>query len=350
MSSEKEQGPDLREHVAAILRGHEYKVATDVVLEGRSGACHELGLVGEKFDGLTTFRVVVACLEQGRPIDDDVVCKLASEVADLSASKGIAVSLAGWNVQAAQVAAQTHIELWGPRELATQMGRISHMGRTSLCASQRTRAEVPRQGLAFAVDDEVALRRIERFTRGPRGSVPEEISWLGSLWLPTWSLRLGLMRDEGHLRRIPRVTRVWNSYEALTGRFTYGSLTPLDLVDVDLARGHVRPTLKASKVKELLITNWTNWREDAAYAAKKRHAAALTMMGIPLPAYELAIEDTTLAYHPLWVAFMSRDGQQRLMVLDGVTGREQPGLSRVLADNPQHIYAPHGPLAWSSDL
>ena len=343
MSSEKEHGPDLKEYVAAILRGHEYKVGADVVLEGRSGARHELDLVGEKFDGLTTFRVVVACVDGGRMIDREDVSQLASEVADTAASKGIAVSLSGWNVQAARAAAEAHIDLWGRDELA------AHLGRISLCGSQRPHAEAPRRGIAFAVEDEAALQRMERLAKGKRGSVGEEITWFGPLWLPAWSLRLGLVRDEGHLRTCPRVTRVWNDYEALTGRFTYGTSVPQILVDVELARGYVRPILKASKVKELLGATWTNWRQETTYAAKKRHAATLTMMGIPLPSHELAIEATTLIYVPLWVAFMSRGDNERVVVLDGMDAREQPGLSRVLVANPQHISVPNGPIVWSSN-
>jgi hypothetical protein len=343
MSSENEHGPDLKEYVAAILRGHEYKVGADVVLEGRSGARHELDLVGEKFDGLTTFRVLVACVDGGRMIDREDVSRLASDVADTAASKGIAVSLSGWNVQAARAAAEVHIDLWGRDELAAQLGRIS------LCGSPRPHAEAPRRGIAFAVEDEAALHRMERLVKGKRGSVREEIKWFGSLWLPTWSLRLGLMRDEGHLRRAPRVTRVWNDYEALTGRYTYGTSVPQVLVDVDLTRGYVRPILRASKVKERLNATWTSWHQESTYAGKKRHAATLAMMGIPLPAHELAIEATTLIYVPLWVAFMSRGEQERVVVLDGIDAREQPGLSRVLVDNPQHISVPNGPVAWSSD-
>ena len=180
-------------------------------------------------------------------IDREDVSQLASEVADTAASKGIAVSLSGWrNVQAARATAEAHIDLSGRDELA------AHLGRISLCGSQRPHAEAPRRGIAFAVEDEAALQRMERLAKGKRGAVGEEITWFGPLWLPAWSLRLGLVRDEGHLDRVPRVARVWNDYEALTGRFTYGTSVPQILVDVELARGYVRPILKASKVKELL--------------------------------------------------------------------------------------------------
>ncbi|MGA2037424.1 MAG: restriction endonuclease, partial [Acidimicrobiales bacterium] len=282
MSTERDKGRDLEERVAAILRGHDYKVATNVVLKGRSGARHELDVVGDTFDGLTSFRVVVECKAWARPIDKDIVYRLASELADLGAARGIIASLSSWTPQAVQAANQAHIELWGPDELKARLRHVA------LSETQLPHVQDSAQGLAFVVESEVARSQIERIAKGKRRVGREEITWFGPLWLPTWSLRLGLVRMQGHLRRVPRATRVWNSYEALTGRCTRTYLVPPLLVDVDLACGHLPPVLNVAKVEDRLTTSWTRWRQVTSGEAKKQHAAMLAKMGVPVPVYGLA--------------------------------------------------------------
>ena len=143
MSTAIDKGRDLEQRMAAFLRNHGYEVSTNLTIEGRSGANHELDVVGDKEDGLTSFRIVVECKAWASPIDKEVVYKLSAELADLGAAKGVIASLSGWTVQAGQAATQAHIELWGPEELASRLGNLA------LSEMQIPRTRVLAEGFAF---------------------------------------------------------------------------------------------------------------------------------------------------------------------------------------------------------
>ena len=90
-----EVGRDLEQRVAAFLAGHGYATRCNVVLEGRSGGRHEIDVLAEKSDALTTFRVGVECKAWQQPIEKDVISKLHYVAGDLGLNKAIVVSLAG---------------------------------------------------------------------------------------------------------------------------------------------------------------------------------------------------------------------------------------------------------------
>ena len=66
---DSDRGRALEQQIGAFLTQHGYAVRCNVMVEGRSGARHELDVVGDKSDGLTTFRLVVECKAWKAPID-----------------------------------------------------------------------------------------------------------------------------------------------------------------------------------------------------------------------------------------------------------------------------------------
>jgi hypothetical protein len=272
-----------------------------------------------------------SCKAWESPIDKDVVYKLASELADLGAAKGVIATLSGWTVQAAQAAAQANIEMWGPEELASRMGQLSmnqlHQGPKQLIAT----------GLFFNVNHEQAFAPVRRMAKGTLGVGKEEVTSYGPLWLPTWSMQLGITRNEGFLKKTPRVTQVWNGYEALACTCAFASTSPPNFVDVNLEDCEIRPTLKVSEVVKLLNSMVSKWRQTTKPEVKKQLAASLARSGIHVPLSSLAVEASTLVYLPLWVAILNKRGQERVIAVDGVTGIESRQLSGILTRNAQQV-------------
>lgn len=75
-SSAAQRGRALEQQVAAYFASHGYHVETDRVLVGRSGGRHEIDVLGDKSDALTSFRVAVEYKAWNSPIEKDVVSKL----------------------------------------------------------------------------------------------------------------------------------------------------------------------------------------------------------------------------------------------------------------------------------
>jgi hypothetical protein len=330
VTTTQDRGRALEQQIGAFLTQHGYAVRCNVMVEGRSGARHELDVVGDKSDGLTTFRLVVECKAWKAPIDKDVIYKLAGVLADLGAAKGIIAALSGWTAQAAQVAGQANIELWGPEELTARLGQVP-VNDVRFAAAQ-----VQALGSPFATDGVAARQLVERIARGTLGIGREEVIWFGPIWLPVWVLQLGITRVQG-FRQVPRVTRSWNRYEALAGTYLDKSEQPPNLVPIDVGRAHVRPRLTDAKIRDGLLARVERYRSVTTDAAKQRHAASLTQLGVQLPLRSLASETSQLTYSPLWCAFLRKGSQERLVAIGGVSGKERPALSGVLTTNSQWV-------------
>src|SRR5437879_4414682 len=78
-----EKGHELERRIAAYFESHGYVCERNVINRGRSGAPHELDIVAQKTDGITSFRLAVECKAwQGR-IEKDVVAKFDYVLKDL---------------------------------------------------------------------------------------------------------------------------------------------------------------------------------------------------------------------------------------------------------------------------
>ncbi|HUK78140.1 MAG TPA: restriction endonuclease, partial [Thermoleophilia bacterium] len=173
-----EKSRRLEAEVAHALAAGGYAARRNVVREGRSGARHEIDVLAEKGDGLTTFSLMVECKAWDRPVDKEVLAKAAFVGADVGADKTIVVALQGATGGAALSAAELGVELWGPEELERRLGRVA------LADLGAARAQTA-LGFAVAVDHARAARLAERErAKGMLGLGAEEVAWFGLLWLP----------------------------------------------------------------------------------------------------------------------------------------------------------------------
>lgn len=78
-----EKGQELERKIESFFQLNGYKTQRNVVLEGKSGGKHEIDVLAEKSDGITTFRVMVECKAWNKPIEKDVVSKVSYVVRDL---------------------------------------------------------------------------------------------------------------------------------------------------------------------------------------------------------------------------------------------------------------------------
>jgi hypothetical protein len=324
MSAEPGKGRQLEQQVAHFLGQHGYTVSTNLRALGRSGALHELDVVGDKSDGLTSFRLVVECKAWATPIDKEVVYKLAAELADLGAARGVIVTLSGWTAQAAQAAAQANIELWGPAELEARFGSDA-VEQTS--PGGRYQGAV---GTPFAISADAASKTIQRAARGALGFSGDEVAWSGHLWLPVWVLQTAVAKLEGTFRKVTRINRVWNAYNGLDGHLMHVGSAPPQPVHVNIASGFMRPKLEASAIEMRISESAGQWRRVTTEAARLRHGEALRRLGIQVPFTSVSVESSTLTYHPLWIALLRKSGRERFGVVDGISGAYREDLAQLL--------------------
>lgn len=88
-----------------------------------------------------------------------------------------------------------------------------------------------------------------------------------------------------------------------------------------MACAHLDPVHTAQHLVVALHTRHGKWRQVTTVAAKNRHAVALARMGIRPIAEQLAVEASSIAYFHFWIAFLRKGARERIVAVDGVTGK-----------------------------
>lgn len=324
--------------MAAFFESHGYSARCNAVLEGRSGGRHEVDVLVEKADALTTYRAAVECKAWQHPIEKDVVTKLHYVLSDVGLHKGIVVSLAGCRSGAQQAAEALGIELWGPDELRRHLGDAA-VGALAVPPAAVTqthswglRVQVPRD------QAEVALRESGKGRFNLR--VVEHLAWVSLLWLPVYCVRLNVVQpDTRRLRQQPRSTVVDNLYEAVSGEFL-GTVRAVSWEQVQTdQRLSLRPALRDAKVHAALRKAVDSYARVSSPAAVERHATNLSLLGIPTPCHSIAIEETWLVHLPYYAGVLQAGHQERVAAVEAWSGTIAGTASRVLTANLAQLRA-----------
>ena len=322
-----DKGRRLEAEIARLLAAGGYAARRNVVCEGRSGARHEIDVLAEKSDGLTTFSIMVECKAWDRPVDKEVLAKAAFVGADVGADKTIVVALRGATGGAGLSAAQLGVELWGPDELEKRLGRAQL---AELGAARASTA----LGFAVAVDEARAGRLAERARgKGVLGLGAEEVAWFGLVWLPCLLLTLGCTREDGRLRKRSRHSSVFNLYEALDGTLLEGFAVDPAIGEVEVGPPVLAPRLKQRALRAEVTTAFEKWQSVVQDAARERWAQTALRLGVPLPLDALSVDDATACHLPVYVTILRQRDSRRVVVIDGGDGTLDEPLSAVLTAN-----------------
>ncbi len=318
-------GAALEQRIAALLRSFGYAVTTNEIVEGRSGARHEIDVLGHKSDGFATFSVAVECKAWERPIEKDVVAKFAFVLGDIGVREGIIVCLGGHRSGAEIAARETGIELWGPDELARRLGDVA----VAELASGTSRWTA---GLAPQISDERARQLAERSLRSGLVGRGERITTAGRAWLPAAVVQIAVSRWEGRRRPVLQTRRMWNAYELIDGTLLASWTDPPDVVDVDVGAAAVPPRHKDSAPARAIATAVAKHGAVTTAAATERAARRLDELAIPT-GYDVLTEATTSIVVPLYVALATRRDAERVVAVDLSRGWVDPELGAVLSRN-----------------
>jgi Holliday junction resolvase len=322
-----DKGRRLETEIARALAAGGYAARRNVIREGRSGARHEIDVLAEKGDGLTTFSVMVECKAWDRPIDKEVLAKAAFVAADVGADKAIVVALRGATGGATLSAAELGVELWGPEELARRLGDVQ------VAALGAARAQTA-LGFAVAVDEARAARLAERQRgKGVLGLGAEDVAWFDLVWLPCLLLTLGCTRQEGRLRKRTRHSSIFNLYEALDGALLESFAVDPAVAEVEVGPYRLPPRVKVRTLRGEISATYAKWRSVVQGAARERWARAAADLGIPLPIDALTVDEATSCYLPVYVAILRQRDSRRVVVIDGGDGAVDQLLATVLTAN-----------------
>jgi hypothetical protein len=334
--SAAERGRRLEQDIGAFFQRNGYDVRWNQVIEGRSGARHEIDVMADKSDALTTFRVAVECKAWSSPIEKDVVSKLHYVMGDLGFHKGIIVSLAGARSGAEVAARELGIELWGPTELRRHLGDAALVDIAGSAAMVGTGTIA--WGYPFSSSAEAAQQVVEAAGKGRLGlRTLETVVWFAPLWVPVYALQLTIAQPR-QKRLQTRLTSavVSNVYEALSGEFV-GVVSP---GVEELRLGSVRalkPLLRDVHVHVALRKAVDARARVTSAAAVQRHEAKLHSLGVPTPCQNVSIDSTSVLYLSVFAGALRGAAGDRIVAVSGLTGTVSERLSRVLTANLAHV-------------
>lgn len=325
-----EQGRRLEASIAAYFASHGYATRTNVWREGRSGGRHEIDVLAERSDALTTVTIAVECKAWQSPIEKDVVSKLHHVMYDLGLNKGIVVSLSGCTSGAQQAADALGIDLWGPDELRRHLGDAA-FGSLTVPVANRTVA----WGLTAHVPQAQAEETLRNAGKG-RFNVRtlETLVWSAPVWLPAHCVRLSVAQPETRLLKARlKSTSVSNLYNAIDGHFLgrapHGGWEQVEIGQ----RAQLPVVVRDTKVHAPLRKAFEAYRKVTTEAAVARHTANLASLGIPTPCRSLNVDQTDLVYLPYYAGFLQTGTQERVVAVDGRNGHVSEVVSQALTRN-----------------
>jgi hypothetical protein len=333
-----DRGRALEQQIAGYFARHGYQVRTNVVLTGRSGGRHEIDVLAEKTDALTTYRVAVECKAHQQPIEKDVISKLDYVMRDTGLNKGVVVSLTGCRVGAEQAARALGIDVWGPVELQ------QHLGPSTAAVLQVGAPQRLAWGFPMRADPAKARIVAEGQGKGLLGlRQREQLLDFRAAWLPAYMVHLTVTVP------LPRATRwskdrvgtsdSWNFYEALTGRRMEPPPAGDQPVEVDVSSGGIPPLIRDTQIAIRLREAIAAYRRVSRPDAVARHAAVLQSAGLPVPVREAQVQRTDLVYLPIYVGLLQAATAQRVVVINGFTGELSEAKSKILTGQLGHLRA-----------
>jgi len=119
MSGSYGKGIEFEKFVVELFRKAGFIVQHNVVLQGKSGAKHQIDVLAMYRTPVTEFKVLVECKNWDKPINKDVVMKVYNEVQDLGFDKGIIITQSYPTVDALRSASATNVEIIDRYKLAS---------------------------------------------------------------------------------------------------------------------------------------------------------------------------------------------------------------------------------------
>ncbi len=311
--------------IERFLALHGYDCRRNAVVAGRSGGRHEVDVLGERSDGVTTYRLAVECKARSQPVDKEVVAKLSFVVRDLGLHQGIVASLNGSTVGAQQSARELGIELWGPAELESRLGQVAL---AELAAGPAVRLG---DALPVHCPVELAERWVRQEKRGRLSGGRESVEWLRLVWVPHDLLVIATTEHEAGRfgRGAERATWRWNLYEAVTGTFALGFATEPGIVKADLATA-LPPGIPTGRIAAEIRRATERRKQVTTASARQRHVAHLDDLGLPGEALSITVEGSRPLSYPFYLALLTRGRKARVAAIDAHQSTRSPTMSRVL--------------------
>ena len=100
--------------------------------------------------------------------------------------------------------------------------------------------------------------------------------------------------------------------------------------EVDLSAGAIQPRIDATSIRNEIEDALRRLADAPHEAARRRPLHELEQLGLPEPFKAVELEDSTLTYFPIYLAFLQKDASERIVAVSGQRGTVMPVLCEAL--------------------
>lgn len=322
-----EKGYKLEEKIEKYFQLNGYRTERNVVIEGKSGAKHEIDVFAEKSDIVTTIRLMIECKAWDTPIEKNVVSKVHYVLNDINADKAIIVSLRGFRIGAKTASKKLGIELWGREELKNRLGEIE--------ISKLEAVEFERIALGFSpsITQEQAWKVVESKRKKRFGA--EKHAFTKMVYVPCFEIQFSYAVREGFVRKKEVVRNFQSLCEAIEGIFL-GRLTSQPN-EINLTTPIIEPKVKSSKLRKEIEKASKEYFKYVTPSAVGRCLRIIERSLGKVESADIRIDDITAIFYPFYAGLLDKDGAKRWVVVDALTGDVSERMNRVFNHNSTYV-------------
>jgi hypothetical protein len=309
-------GSELEQAVARRLQFDGYDAVTNSIVQGRSGARHEIDVLAIQHLGSTKVSLAVECKSWMQSIDKAVIAKAKFVGDDIGADKVLVVAPGGVGPGAEAAARELGVEVWGPQESREHLAGFDD-------AYPLDRASSGIVGIPFNVRLTDIEKWLERRSRA--GFRRKRIVRQGPVHVPC-AMVFGSITKSGLFRT--QAEQRWWTFDLLTESLLDAATSPLPLSEIP-PRPFLMPWAGESEVVPTLAAALDVLVDRDTSRDLKDRTRKLLNVPAQIESYSLGrVEVFFLGCH---VAVFEHKGKYEVALLRGLDGKEWPDVENSLS-------------------
>jgi len=324
-----EKGHKLEEEVEKYFQLNGYETKRNVVIEGNSGAKHEIDILAEKSDPVTNIRVMVECKAWDKPVEKDVVSKTHYVLNDIGAHKAIIVSLHGYRTGAKTAAEKLGIEIWGREELKNRLGTVQ--------IAKLEQVEFKKISVGFK--PRITREQAERIVEASRSKRfgKEEYVFTKLVYVPFYIIDYSYPTKVGILGTKSASKRGQTLCDAIEGNNYPLRISPLTPQEIEITAPTIAAKTQGSKLQKEVEKARQEYEKYTTRSAKEKRIRRIEKIMGRIRTHKINIDNIREIYYPFYAGLLKKDEINIWIAVDAVTGKKSKQMSDIFNKNSTYI-------------
>ena len=328
-----EKGHRFEEEIEKYFQLNGYETQRNVVIEGNSGAKHEIDVLAEKSDPVTSLKVMVECKAWDKPVEKDVVSKTHYVLNDIGAHKAIIVSLQGYRIGAKTAAEKLGVEIWGREELKNRLGSVQ--------IAKLEQAEFKKISVGFR--PRITIQEAERIVEASRSKRfgKEEYMFTKLVYVPfylidySYPTRIGILSSKEASKRARVLCDAidGNNYQPHPSD-RHATITPRE---VEITAPTIAAKIKGTKLQKEVEKARDEYAKYVTRSAKEKRIRRIEKIMGSVRTPKINIDKITEIYYPFYAGLLKKDELNIWIAVDAVTGKKSKEMSSTFNKNSTYI-------------